>query len=263
VKAKVRNTPVALTIAGSDSGGGAGIQADLKTFSTLGVFGTSAITCLTAQNPDGVRGIVPTPNGFVAKQISAVCSAFPVAAAKTGMLFSADIIKETARAIRRESIPLIVVDPVAKATSGSSLLRRNAEKAMIEKLIPLATVITPNIPEAEMIWGRRIRNHSDQIEAAGDIARAFGVSCALKGGHMKGKLMTDILSHRGRIYKVTSPRIKAKETHGTGCTLAAALTGYLAKGASVPKAFRESCAFVHRALKAPLRTGKHYPLGIK
>lgn len=257
-----RNTPVALTIAGSDSGGGAGIQADLKTFSSLGVFGTSAITCLTAQNPTAVSGIVPTPRGFVAKQVKAVCSAFPIAAAKTGMLFSAEIITETARALRAERLPALVVDPVAIATSGSRLLKRNAEAAMIQLLLPLATVVTPNIPEAEMILGRAIGSHSEQIAAARLISVMFKVSCVLKGGHIPGSDVLDVLSHNGRIYKVIAPRINAKETHGTGCTLAAALTGWLAKGASMPNAFRNACNLVHRALKNPYRTGNHYPLGI-
>ena len=260
---KRRITPVALTIAGSDSGGGAGIQADLKTFSALGTFGTSAITCLTAQNPTGVSGIAPVPRGFVAKQIRAVCDAFPVAAAKTGMLFSAEIIRETAKELKRQNLPALVVDPVAKATSGSALLKKKAEKALVKELLPLATVITPNIPEAEMILGSRISGYADQVDAARKLALAFTVSCVLKGGHLPGKTMIDVLCHRGRIYEVRAPRIKAQETHGTGCTLAAALTASLAKGASVPAAFRKSCNLVHDALAHPLKTGKHYPLGIR
>jgi hydroxymethylpyrimidine kinase/phosphomethylpyrimidine kinase len=263
VRPKGRNTPVALTIAGSDSGGGAGIQADLKTFSALGVFGTSAITCLTAQNPDGVTGIAPTPKGFVGKQIDAVCSAFPVVSAKTGMLFSAAIIREAANALRDASIPSLVVDPVAKATSGSNLLKPSAERALVEDLIPLALVITPNIPEAEMLCGHTISGDTDQIDAARELSKSFATSCLLKGGHMNGSTVVDVLCHKGRVYKVSAPRLQAKETHGTGCTLSAALTAYLACGRTLPDAFKKACAFVHEALKSPFSAGPHFPLGIR
>lgn len=258
-----RKTPVALTVAGSDSGGGAGIQADLKTFASLGVFGTTAVSCLTAQNPDGVSGIVPTPKGFVADQIEAVCSAFPVVAAKTGMLFSAPIIKETARAVRKAGISALVVDPVAKSTSGASLLRPAAEKALINELIPLALVITPNIPEGELLCGHPITSREDQVETARELSKRFDVSCLLKGGHMDGNTVVDALCHKGRIYLAEAPRIAAKETHGTGCTLSAALTAYLARGRSLPASFKMACAFVHKALERPFCTGEHYPLGIR
>lgn len=254
--------PVTLTIAGSDSGGGAGIQADLKTFSALNVFGTSALTCVTAQNPDALRGIAPVPAGFTALQIRAVTSAFPVAAAKTGMLFSAAIIKEVAKELKTACIPHLVVDPVAKATSGSSLLKSSAEQALMKHLIPMATVVTPNVPEAEMLCGCCIRSHADQVDAAVEISKAFNTACILKGGHMPGNRMIDVLCSQGKIHKVNKPKIFARETHGTGCTLSAALTAFLASGIPLPQAFRKACTFVRNALKKPVRAGRHFPLGI-
>lgn len=262
MRVSARKRPVALTIAGSDSGGGAGIQADLKAFSCLGVFGTSAITCLTAQNPDSVTGVAPAPRGFIAKQIRAVLSAFPVAAAKTGMLYSAAIIREVARELEASPLKALVVDPVAIATSGASLLKPGAKLALISELLPLASVVTPNAPEAEMILGESICSSDDQIAAARAISRDFGVSCLLKGGHIDGNTVFDVLCHKGTVHKVEAPRIRARETHGTGCTLSAALTACLAKGMTVPAAFRASCAFVQSALQNPFRTGLHFPLGI-
>ncbi len=251
-----------LTIAGSDSGGGAGIQADLKTFAAMGVFGTSAITCLTAQNPDGVLGITPTPRGFVAEQIRAVCSSFPVASAKTGMLYSSQLIREVVKELRRLNIPALVVDPVARATSGAPLLRPGGEKALLEELLPLASVVTPNVPEAEMILCSEIRDGHDQVDAARAIAKGFGVACILKGGHLPGAMMQDVLCASGKIYKVRAERVSSKETHGTGCTLAAAVAASLGKGMSVPGAFRNACGFVHEALRRPFKCGAHTPLGI-
>lgn len=255
-------TPVAMTVAGSDSGGGAGIQADLKTFSALSVFGTSAITCLTAQNPGGVAGVVPTPRGFVRAQILSICSAFPVKAAKTGMLYSGDIIQETADTLKQQNIRWLIVDPVAAATSGSMLLQDNAVKVLLKSLLPAADAVTPNIPEAEMITGSPIESIDDQLDAARDIASSFKTACVLKGGHMPGSKVVDILFYRGKIYRSAGRRIAAAETHGTGCTLSSALTAYLARGATVPHAFSKACDFVRTALRKPLRAGKHNPLGI-
>lgn len=262
-RSRARKTPVALTVAGSDSGGGAGIQADLKTFSSLGVFGTTAVSCLTAQSPDRVTGVLPTAKGFVAGQVEAVCSAFPVASAKTGMLFSAQIIKETAGALRKANILSLVVDPVARSTSGASLLRPAAQRALRNDLIPLALVVTPNIPEAEMLCDHPVAGRTEQMDTAREISKMFGVSCLLKGGHMEGSTVLDVLCHKGRMYRHESARIQAKETHGTGCTLSAALTAYLARGLSLPASFRKASAFVHKALERPFYTGSHYPLGIR
>jgi hydroxymethylpyrimidine/phosphomethylpyrimidine kinase len=176
--------PVALTIAGSDSGGGAGVQADLKTFEALGAFGTSAITCITAQNPDGVAGVAALDPAMVALQIRTVCAGFPVAAAKTGMLYAADLIQAVARTVQTCRIPLLVVDPVMVATSGARLLREDAVAVLCRRLLPRATVITPNLPEAEILWGRPIRTHDDQRRAARELGRRFGCGCVVKGGHM-------------------------------------------------------------------------------
>ncbi|MDI6774228.1 MAG: bifunctional hydroxymethylpyrimidine kinase/phosphomethylpyrimidine kinase [Verrucomicrobiota bacterium] len=179
-----RRTPVAMTIAGSDSGGGAGIQADLKTFQALGVFGASAVTCLTAQNPDEVTRVAAVDPGMVAEQIRAICRGFPVAAAKTGMLYSAGIVRAVAREVRKQGIRKLVVDPVIIATSGARLLKEEAVAVLCRRLIPLATVVTPNLPEAEMLWGRRIRSLDDMKAAARGIGERFGVACVCKGGHL-------------------------------------------------------------------------------
>jgi hydroxymethylpyrimidine/phosphomethylpyrimidine kinase len=251
-----------MSIAGSDSGGGAGIQADLKTFHALGVFGTTAITCITAQNPSGVAGVAPIEPAMVALQIRTVCEAFPVAAAKTGMLFSAAIVEAVAEAVRRAGIPRLVVDPVMIATSGASLLRADAAAALRERLLPMASVITPNLPEAEALLDRKIEGLAALREAAAELAGRFGTACALKGGHLEGPTVTDVLFCEGRLHEWASPRIAAAETHGTGCTFAAAVTAGLAKGLSLPAAVEAARAFVIRALAHPLRAGRHQPLGV-
>lgn len=256
------STPVALTIAGSDSGGGAGVQADLKTFHSLGVFGTTAITCVTAQNPSGVAGVAAIEPAMVALQIRTVCEAFPVAAAKTGMLLSADIVQAVVDAVRLARIPRLVVDPVMVATSGASLLRSDAVTALQEQLLPMATVITPNLPEAEVLLGERIADLGALRAAAAELARIYGTACALKGGHLDSPAVTDVLFCEGRLHEWSSPRIAAAETHGTGCTFAAALTAGLAKGLPLPQATEQARAFVIDALAHPLRTGRHSPLGV-
>lgn len=254
--------PVVLTIAGSDSGGGAGIQADLKTFAALGVFGTSAITCLTAQNPDEVAGIHPAPPGMVALQIQTVLRGFPVAAAKTGMLYSAAIIKAVARTLTRRRIPILVVDPVMIATSGARLLQTRAIAALQDCLLPLATVITPNLPEAEVLGGHPIRSRADQRAAAREIGERYGAACVIKGGHSGGRRIHDILFFRGACCEYTSPRISAAETHGTGCAFSAALTALLARGVDLPDAVPWAIRFVRRALCRARRIGRHFPLAL-
>jgi hydroxymethylpyrimidine/phosphomethylpyrimidine kinase len=251
-----------MTIAGSDSGGGAGIQTDLKTFHALGVFGTTAITCITAQNPSGVSGVAAIDPAMVALQIRTVCEAFPVAAAKTGMLFSAAIVEAVAEALVQARIPWLVVDPVMIATSGASLLRSDAVDALRERLLPMATVITPNIPEAEFLLGARIRSVASLREAAAELARRYATACALKGGHLESDKVTDVLFCDGRLHEWSSPRIAAAETHGTGCTFAAAVTAGLAKGEGLPESVEQARAFVIRALAHPHRTGRHSPLGV-
>ena len=255
-------TPVVLTIAGSDSGGGAGIQADLKTFHALGVFGTTAITCVTAQNPATVAGVAAIEPAMVALQIRSVCEAFPVAVAKTGMLFSAAIVDAVVAAVRSAGLARLVVDPVMIATSGASLLRSDAVTAVREHLLPMATVITPNLPEAEALLGERIADLAAARAAAAELARRYGTACALKGGHLESPTVTDLLFCDGRLHEWSSPRLAAAETHGTGCTFAAALTAGLAKGQPLPEAVERARGFVIHALTHPLQTGLHRPLGV-
>lgn len=256
--------PVALTIAGSDSGGGAGIQADLKTFAALGAFGTSAITCITAQNPAGVDGIEPVSPEMVFLQIKAVAGSFPVAAAKTGMLFSGAIIRATAEAVQEFGLRNLVVDPVMVATSGARLLQEEAVSALVSQLLPMADVVTPNLPEAVLLCGRSIDTLEDMRAAAEDLARRFDAACVLKGGHVEGESgdMVDVLCHDGEIVALSSPKVRDAETHGTGCTFSAAMTACLAGGAGVVEAAEMAKRFVSRALERPFLAGPYRPLGI-
>ena len=271
--------PVALTIAGSDSGGGAGIQADLKTFAALGVFGTSAITCVTAQNPDRVSGVAAIDPEMVVLQIRTVCEGFPVAVAKTGMLYSAAIIRAVSASVAELRIPMLVVDPVMVATSGERLLQPDAVAALCSSLIPLATVITPNLPEAEVLCGHAIGSTAEQEAAARELENRFGVACVLKGGHLgnaecgtrnaewKGSRnraddVVDILCQEGKITMFRASRIEAAETHGTGCTFSAALAAFLARGEDLKTAVGHAQDFVVAALAHTIRAGEHSPLGI-
>jgi hydroxymethylpyrimidine/phosphomethylpyrimidine kinase len=254
--------PVVLTIAGSDSGGGAGIQADLKTFEAIGVFGTSAITCVTAQNPDAVTGIKALPPDTVHAQIAAVCSGFPVASAKTGMLFSADIIRAVAGALEEYPVRPLVVDPVMVATSGAWLLGDHAVSALRDMLLSRATVVTPNLAEAEVLAGRPIATTEEARSAAAGLAADFGTAFVVKGGHIEsGPDVIDVLADRdGNIFEFRTARIKAGETHGTGCTFSAALTAYLALGVSLPESVGKAQSFVARALARSVPAGRHSPL---
>ena len=244
-------TPVVMTIAGSDSGGGAGIQADLKAFAALGTFGTSAITCLTAQNPSEVRGILAVTPAMVTLQMETICAFFRVAAAKTGMLYSAAIIEAVARTIKHRRIPWLVVDPVMIATSGARLLRRDAARALRNRLLPLANVITPNLPEAEALCGHAIGNLRDMESAAHEIGTRYHTACVIKGGHLPGQTVTDVLCHSGHIYRFRSTRLRVT-THGTGCMFSAALTALLARGIDLPKAIRMAKHYVIGVLKQRL-----------
>ncbi len=246
---KAKNIPVVLTIAGSDSGGGAGIQADLRAFAAFNVTGTSAITCLTAQNPREVRKIQAVGPEMVVAQIRTICDYFPVAAVKTGMLFNEAIVRAVAAEIKRKKIPVVVVDPVCRATSGRRLLTEGAFRALCSKLLPLATVITPNVPEAEMILKRRIRNHADQRAAALKLGEKFHTACVVKGGHLAGKETVDVLCHDNRLSEYTSGRVNIKSHHGTGCVFSAALAAALANGRSLEEAVPLAKDFVYRILK--------------
>jgi len=243
-----KKLPVVMTIAGSDSGGGAGIQADLKAFAALGAFGTSAITCLTAQNPSEVRGILAVTPAMVTLQVETICAFFRLAAAKTGMLYSAAIIEAVARTIKRRRIPWLIVDPVMIATSGVRLLRRDAVSALCNLLLPLADVITPNLPEAEVLCGHVISALRDMESAAREIGARYRAACVIKGGHLPGQTVTDVLYHSGRIVRFRSARLQVA-THGTGCMFSAALTALLARGVDLPAAIRGAKHYVHGVLK--------------
>ena len=253
--------PAVLSIAGSDSGAGAGIQADLRTFAAAGVYGTCAITCLTAQNPDAVHAIQPATPDMVAAQIAAVWEAFPVCAVKTGMLYSAAIIAAVATDMQRRRPPL-VVDPVMVAGSGARLLRDDAVEALQNQLFPSATVITPNIPEAEILASMRIRDLAMQRQAAAAISERWGTACVLKGGHLDdgGERLVNVTAWRGRIEIRRTPRVHGGKTHGTGCTFAAAMAAALALGADVFEASAYAGGAVAKALSDRPSVGKHAPL---
>jgi hydroxymethylpyrimidine/phosphomethylpyrimidine kinase len=253
--------PVVLTIAGSDSGGGAGIQADLHTFAALGVFGTSAVTCLTAQNPDTVTRVDATDPEMVREQVRTVCAGFPVNAAKTGMLFSVDIIKAVAAAVHECAIPNLVVDPVMVATSGALLLQKDAIEALCRVLAPRARVLTPNLPEAEILRGGAIEGTRDGLcGAARDISLRFGAACVVKGGHLPGTELMDVLYAEGQVHVFEAEMLPVQETHGTGCTFSAALAACLAHGCTLPEGVRKAQRFVGGALRDSVAAGEHYPL---
>jgi len=247
--------PTALTIAGSDSGGGAGIQADLKTFAVMGVHGMSAITSITAQNTYEVRAIHDIPPDIVVAQIEAVADDLGVDAAKTGMLSNSDIIRAVAKTVKKYGFPL-VVDPVMIAKSGAPLLKPEAMDALIKEMVPLATVITPNKPEAEKLSGIKIGGLEDAKEAARIIVEELGAEAALvKGGHMEGDKSIDILYYKGKYFEYTAPRIARKTTHGTGCALSAAIAAGLAKGRSIPEAIDVAKRFITMAIDYGLEIG--------
>jgi hydroxymethylpyrimidine/phosphomethylpyrimidine kinase len=252
--------PVALTIAGSDSGGGAGIQADLKTFSALGVFGTSAVTCVTAQNPDEVVRIQAIDPDMVVCQIKAVCDSFPVRAAKTGMLYSEAIIRQVALEDIREGIPILVVDPVMVAASGARLLQGEAVDALCEELLPKARVVTPNLHEAEILCGRSISSTDELIAASREISEQFDVACVAKGGHLAGDEVVDVLYDEGEEHLFTGRRIETHHTHGAGCAFSAALTAYLARGELMADAVASAKAYVAEALRSAHEAGRFRPL---
>lgn len=246
--------PVAMTIAGSDSGGGAGIQADLKTFAALGVHGTSAITAITAQNTTGVTDILELPTSLVRAQIDAVVEDMDVQAAKTGMLSSAAIIATVAEAIQRHGIRNLVVDPVMIAKGGAKLLRDDAVSALRELLIPLAAVITPNLPEASVLLDRRIETLDERREAARDLVAMGARAAVVKGGHAAGEA-TDVFFDGVRFAELSAPRIETQNTHGSGCVFSAAIAAHLAREASLVDAVREAKVFITRAILNSLEVG--------
>ena len=250
--------PVAMTIAGSDSGGGAGIQADLRTFAALGVFGCSAITALTEQNPLSVSGILPATEKNLRGQIRAVLAEFHVRAIKTGMLFSAELIRAAAESLNGWNGTLIV-DPVMISTSGSPLLKDDAVGTLLSDLLPRAAVITPNRMEAERIAGMPIRNLHDMEKAARICQEKFGCGVIVKGGHAEHESESvDLCLFDGEVLLLRSPRLDLPEsaTHGTGCTFSAALAASVARGLGLSAAAAAAKKFVYESLKHPVRPGE-------
>ncbi|NLH22130.1 MAG: bifunctional hydroxymethylpyrimidine kinase/phosphomethylpyrimidine kinase [Methanothrix sp.] len=244
-------TKVALTIGGSDSGGGAGIQADIKTFSVLGLHGTCAITAITAQNTLGVQHVFSLGPDAVRAQLQSITDDFTVAAAKTGMLFSAETVETVADILRDKDI-LLVIDPVIEAEAGGRLLHPEAVQALKDQLLPLADVVTPNIFEAEALSGVAVRDKESAVQAAGRILDAGAGAVIVKGGHLD---CTDLLATKEMSLFLPGKRV-AGENHGVGCTYSAALTAYLASGASLPQAARQAKRFAEYALSGSMRVGK-------
>jgi len=250
-----------MTIAGSDSGGGAGIQADLKTFQALGVYGASTLTAITAQNTIAVTAVHEVPVDVIAAQIDAVVSDIGVDAAKTGMLSSAASIEAVAARIRHWQVGKLVVDPVMVAKSGDRLLREDAVQALVHELLPLALVVTPNVPEAEVLVSRQLETDADMRAAAREILELGPRSVVMKGGHRAGDTAIDLLFDGTSFYEFDSPRFDTPNTHGTGCTFSAAIAAGLARNLGVGEAVAEAKRYVSEAIRCsgPLGAG-HGPV---
>jgi hydroxymethylpyrimidine kinase/phosphomethylpyrimidine kinase len=285
---KRKTLPVALTIAGSDSGGGAGVQADLKTFAALGVHGASAIACLTAQNPQRVLAVETCSPQMLRQQIEAVFEALNPAAVKTGMLFSADnvlaVVKFFQNSKSKTQNPKLIVDPVLVSTSGAKLLEPRALKMFTQKLLPLATLVTPNLPEAEILSGQKISSVEEMRAAAKKIHSRFGCAVLVKGGHLpfveklkRGSLKRKPIqrSNDSTIQKavdiffdgktellLSAPFVQGVRTHGTGCTYSAAICAALALGNDLPRAVEIGKNFITRAISESYKIGNHFALGI-
>jgi len=244
-----------LTIAGSDSGGGAGIQADLKTISLLGGYGMSVVTAVTAQNTLGVQGIHEIPSWFVEKQIDSVLSDIGADAIKTGMLVNREIIEAVSKKIKQYKVKKVVVDPVMVSKSGTLLLRRDAQDALIQKLIPLAWVITPNLMEASALTGLRVNSLEGMKGAARLIHRLGAKHVVVKGGHLKGTPV-DLLYDGKKFTELKGQRVASKNSHGTGCTFASAMATLLARGERVDEALRKAKTFTTMAIQSGLSLGK-------
>jgi len=243
-------TAVALTIAGSDSSAGAGAQADLKTFSALGVYGVTAMTCIVAEIPGKVSSIQPADPEIVHEQIELLLKHFPVAAIKTGLLCNAAIVAEVVRSLRKVKRRQLVVDPVMIATSGDVLLAPKAVELYESELFPVATLITPNLDEAARLVGAPIKNLSDMHRAATTLGEKYGVAVLLKGGHLRGRRAIDVLYFDNRTTEFPAPFVPWVKTHGTGCTYSAAITAELAKGADLGRAIATAKRFVTSAIRS-------------
>lgn len=255
------STPVALTIAGSDSSGGAGIQADLKTFAALGVYGVNALTCVVAETPGKVSRIEPVSADIVREQITVLAKNFPIAAIKTGLLCTAALISAAARAVLdlRRKIPLIV-DPVITATGGDPLLEKGAIAAYESELFPIASLITPNLDEASQLLGVEVKDRQSMERAGRDLQRKFKTAILLKGGHLQGANAVDLLFVNGRLIEFSAPFVRGVATHGTGCTYSAAITAGLAKGLPLTDAIGDAKKFVTQAIRNHYRWGDVHTL---
>ena len=261
-----KKLPVALTIAGSDSGGGAGIQADLKTFAALGVHGTSAIACLTAQNPKRVLAVEPCSPKILRQQIEAVFEELKPAAIKTGMLFTPENISVVVKFFQNWKLEIgnwkLVVDPVMVSTSGARLLQPAAEKVLKEKLLPLAALVTPNLDEAEILVGQKIRSPEQMRAAARKIQSQYGCAVLLKGGHLKNSLVAiDVFFDVETELLLSAPFVRGVSTHGTGCTYSAAICAALALGHDLPHAVEIGKNSITEAIANSYKIGNHFALG--
>lgn len=251
-----------LVVAGSDSGGGAGIQADIKAVMALGGYAATAITALTAQNTVGVHGVLPVPPDFIRQQIDVVLDDIGADAVKTGMLGNAEVVQAVAAALRRGGRVPLVVDPVMVAKGGARLLDDPAVAALRRDLLPLATLLTPNVPEAEALTGLLITDHAAARRAAQALLDLGASAVLLKGGHLPGPVVQDILATPAGLEVIESERVETRHTHGTGCTLASAVAAGLAQGMTLSDAVRRGGAYVHAAiLAAPGFGAGHGPLG--
>ena len=257
--------PVALSIAGSDSSAGAGIQADLKTFSALGVYGLTAVTCIVAEIPGKVSRIEAVSAKIVSEQIEVLSKSFPIAAIKTGLLCSAEIVSTVARTILnldKMSVPRIplVIDPVFVATSGDPLLELAAIESYEEELFPLATLITPNLDEVERLVGTKIDDRQSMHDAGRELQKRFGTGILLKGGHLAGERAVDLLFANGKVVEFSAPFVHGVATHGTGCTYSAAITAGLASGLSLEKAVGQAKKFVTESSRTHFQWGNLHAL---
>lgn len=246
--------PIALTIAGSDPSGGAGIQADLKTFASLKVYGMSVITALTAQNTVRVSGVMEVSAEFVGRQLDAVMSDIPPAAVKTGMLASAGIVEVVAEKIEKYRISRLIVDPVMVSSSGTPLLDSAGVEALRRRLLPIALLVSPNLAEATMLTGIDVHDTATMEEAARRLQAMGPRNVLVKGGHLGGDAV-DVFFDGQTVRSLSSPRVNTKNLHGTGCVLSAAMTAYLAQGSSVMDAVDQGKKFVTEAIRASLRLG--------
>ncbi|HEV2147177.1 MAG TPA: bifunctional hydroxymethylpyrimidine kinase/phosphomethylpyrimidine kinase [Longimicrobiaceae bacterium] len=256
-----RPLPVVLSIAGSDSGGGAGIQADLKTFHAFGAFGTTAITAVTVQNTRGVTGVHPIPVETVRAQVRAVAEDLRPAACKTGMLATAELVCGVAASIREHALPNYVLDPVMVATSGDRLLDRDAERTIVEELLPLAALATPNLDEAALLAGFPVEDPAAMRRAAGALVERGARAALLKGGHLRTDELVDVLFDGREWHEWRRPKLHTTSTHGTGCTLSAAIAAGLAHGRPLRGAVEDALEYVQRAIRsAPGLGSGHGPL---